>query len=112
MQADGVTIGLVQMRCEPDTAANTARAIAGIEEAAARGAQVVCLQELFRAPYFCQKEDIAFFDLAETIPGPSTKALGPVAVKYSVTIVASLFEKRAEGDTSHEAAKVSGVVSR
>lgn len=97
MQADGVTIGLVQMRCEVDPAANTARAIAGIEEAARRGAQVVCLQELFRSQYFCQKEDIAFFDLAETIPGPSTKALGPVAAKHSVTLVASLFEKRAEG---------------
>ncbi|MFN8641815.1 MAG: carbon-nitrogen hydrolase [Candidatus Binatia bacterium] len=90
-------VGLVQMRCGTDVQANLQRALAGIEEAAARGAQLVCLQELFRSPYFCQSEDTATFDLAEPIPGPSTAAIGRVAQARGVAVVASLFEKRAEG---------------
>jgi len=91
------TVGLVQMRCSTDPAANLATAIAGIEQAAERGAQIVCLQELFRSQYFCQREDATVFDLAEPIPGPSTEALGAVAAARQVVVVASLFEKRAEG---------------
>ncbi|MBX3027598.1 carbon-nitrogen hydrolase [bacterium] len=91
------TVGLVQMRCGGDVRANLDRAIAGIEEAAGRGAQLVCLQELFRSQYFCQSEDTATFELAEPIPGPSSEAIGRVAKARGVTVVASLFEKRAEG---------------
>ena len=91
------TVGLVQMRCGTDVQANLTRAIEGIEEAAGKGAEVVCLQELFRSQYFCQSEDTATFDLAESIPGPSTEAIGRVARARGVAVVASLFEKRAEG---------------
>ena len=90
-------VGLVQMRCSADPSANLAQAVSRVEEAARRGAQIVCLQELFRSPYFCQREDPAVFDLAEPIPGPSTDALGRVAAARQVAIVASLFERRAEG---------------
>ena len=90
-------VGLVQMRCSADPSANLAKAVSGVEQAAGRGAQIVCLQELFRSQYFCQREDTAIFDLAETIPGPSTVALGRIAAAHRVVVVASLFEKRAEG---------------
>jgi N-carbamoylputrescine amidase len=91
------TVGLVQMRCSTDAAENLETAVARVREAAKRGAQVVCLPELFRSQYFCQREDVAFFDLAEPIPGPSTEVLGPLAKELKVVIVASLFEKRAPG---------------
>jgi len=91
------SIGLVQMRCTADTAANLERAIAGIREAAGRGARIVCLPELFRSQYFCQQEDAALFDLAEPIPGPTTHALAPVARETKAVIVASVFERRAAG---------------
>jgi N-carbamoylputrescine amidase len=98
MASDQITrIALLQMRCSEDPAQNLATAVQRIEEAAERGAQIVCLQELFRSPYFCQREDAAVFDLAEPIPGPSTTALGRVAAARRVAVVASLFEKRAEG---------------
>src|SRR5688500_19276638 len=96
-RADVVTVGLVQMSCVPEPETNLKKAIAGINDAAARGAQIVCLQELFRSQYFCQTEDIQLFKLAETIPGPSTEALSKVARQRKVVIVASLFEKRASG---------------
>jgi len=92
-----VRIGLVQQRVGPDPAINLDRAIAGIREAAAKGAQIVCLQELFGWYYFCQREDHEFFKLAEPIPGPSSERLAAVAKELGVAIVASLFEKRAEG---------------
>src|SRR5256714_3099617 len=95
--ADVTTVGLVQMSCVPDPDANLKKAIAGIDDAAKRGAQIVCLQELFRSQYFCQTEDIALFKLAETIPGPTTDALSKVARQRKVVIVASIFEKRAAG---------------
>ena len=85
------------MRCTPDPAENLERAVARVREAAQRGAQVVCLPELFRSQYFCQREDVALFDLAEPIPGPSTERLGPLAKELKVVIIASLFEKRAPG---------------
>jgi N-carbamoylputrescine amidase len=93
----GVKVGLVQMSCEQKPETNLKKAITRINDAAKRGAQIVCLQELFRSQYFCQTEDIELFKLAETIPGPSTEALTKVARQKNVVIVASLFEKRAAG---------------
>ena len=90
-------IGLVQMSCSPDPAANLDKAADRVREAAREGADVVCLPELFGAQYFCQREDIALFDLAEAIPGPSTERLAAVAREEKVVIVASLFERRAAG---------------
>ncbi|MEO6055206.1 MAG: carbon-nitrogen hydrolase [Gemmatimonadales bacterium] len=92
-----VVLGLVQHACVVEPADNMRRAIAGVREAAASGAQIICLQELFRSQYFCQVEDHRFFDLAESIPGPSTQSLAALAAELGVVIVASLFEKRAEG---------------
>jgi N-carbamoylputrescine amidase len=94
---DKFKIGLVQMSCSIDPDVNLNKAIAGIREAAAKGAEIVCLQELFRSQYFCREENAALFDLAETIPGPSTEAIGAVARELGVAVVASLFEKRAQG---------------
>jgi N-carbamoylputrescine amidase len=90
-------IGLVQTKCSTDPEANLQRAIAGIREAAGKGAEIICLEELFRSQYFCREENAALFSLAETIPGPSTEALGDVAKSLGVSVVASLFEKRAHG---------------
>jgi N-carbamoylputrescine amidase len=91
------TVGLVQMRMGADPEANLAAAVERIEEAARLGANIVCLPELFRAQYFCQREDVRLFDLAEPIPGPSTARLAEAARKARVAIVASLFERRAPG---------------
>ncbi|HEX4168656.1 MAG TPA: carbon-nitrogen hydrolase [Bryobacteraceae bacterium] len=91
------TIGLVQMKCSTDPAANIERAVQGIREAAAKGAEIVCLQELFRSQYFCREENAELFNLAETIPGPSTEILASVARELQVAVVASVFEKRAAG---------------
>jgi N-carbamoylputrescine amidase len=85
------------MRCGSDVDANLRTAIERIAEAAQRGAQLVCLQELFRSQYFCQKEDAALFDLAEPIPGPTTDALGRTAAANRVAIVGSVFERRTAG---------------
>ena len=90
-------VGLVQMSMGPDPEANFAAAMAHVREAARNGANIVCLPELFRAQYFCQREDIHLFDLAESIPGPSTHKLGELARELRVAIVASLFERRAAG---------------
>ncbi|GAB4442305.1 MAG: carbon-nitrogen hydrolase [Chloroflexi bacterium OHK40] len=92
-----INVGLVQMRCTADPDENMARAVAGVREAAAAGAQVVCLPELFRSLYFCQSEEHANFGLAEPVPGPSSDAMGALARELGVVIIASLFEKRAEG---------------
>jgi N-carbamoylputrescine amidase len=91
------TVALVQMRMGADPEANFTSAIGHIREAARRGAEVVCLPELFRTQYFCQREELALFDLAEPIPGPSTEKLAEVAREAGVAIVASLFERRAPG---------------
>src|SRR5258707_8992940 len=91
------TIGLVQMSCAPDPAENLEKALWRIREAAGRGAHIVCLQELFRSQYFCREENAQLFSLAETIPGPSTERLAPLARDLGIVIVASLFEKRAPG---------------
>jgi N-carbamoylputrescine amidase len=101
-----VTLGLVQMSCTDDPAVNMKKAVQGIREAASKGAQIVCLQELFLTPYFCQSEDHAFFRLAEPVPGPSTQTLGRVAAELGVVIIASLFEKRTEGLYHNTAAMI------
>ncbi len=101
-----VILGLVQMRCAADPAANLALALQRVNEAADRGAQIVCLQELFTSQYFCQIEDHKYFQLAEAIPGPSTEALGKVARERGVVIVASLFEKRSAGIYHNTAAVI------
>ncbi len=92
-----VTVALVQMLCAAEPEENMANALEKITQAAASGANVVCLPELFRSQYFCQSEDHAHFALAEEIPGPSTAALGDAARRNGVVIVSSLFEKRAPG---------------
>ncbi len=92
-----INVGLVQMSCTKSKAENLAKAIVKVRDAAAKGAQIVCLQELFTSLYFCDVEDYDNFDLAETVPGPSTDALSDVAKELNVVIIASLFEKRAEG---------------
>src|SRR4051812_38775160 len=91
-------VGLVQMRCATDPVDNLSRAVEGVREAARRGAQVVCLPELFRTQYFCQTEDASNFDLAEPVPsGPTTQALALVAKETGVVVVGSVFERRTAG---------------
>jgi N-carbamoylputrescine amidase len=92
-----VTVGLVQMQANSALQDNLERAIAGIREAAAQGAQIICLQELFRSPYFCQQEDAAAFELAEPIPGPTTETLGKLAADLQTVLIVPLFEQRAPG---------------
>jgi N-carbamoylputrescine amidase len=95
--ANTFTLGLMQMRCEADPAANLDRALSAIHRAGKNGAQIICLQELFRTPYFCQRQDPSLFDLAEPIPGPSTERLAQAARETGTVIVASLFERRTSG---------------
>jgi N-carbamoylputrescine amidase len=92
-----VTLGLVQMRMTADPARNLEHAMERIRDAAGRGAQVICLPELFQSRYFCQSEDHQWFKLAEPIPGPTTERLGRLAEELGVVLIASMFEKRAEG---------------
>src|SRR5258705_6911897 len=86
------TIALIQMRCRADTGHNLQAALARIEQAAKRGAQIVCLPELFRSLYFCQTENHDNFKLAEPIPGETTEALSQIAKRLGVVLIASLFE--------------------
>ena len=92
-----VKVGLVQMSCSGDAKSNMDKAIAGIKDAAAKGANIVCLQELFTSLYFCDVEEYENFKLAEPVPGPSTDVLSAVAKEAGVVVIASLFEKRAQG---------------
>ena len=92
-----LNVGLVQMGCSSDAKENLNKAILGIREAAAKGANIVCLQELFTSLYFCDVEDYENFKLAETIPGATTDELSTIAKETGVVIIASLFEKRAQG---------------
>jgi len=92
-----VQIGLVQMRCAQQPAVNLDKALAMAEQAAAQGAQVICLQELFRTPYLCQQEDAGLFDLAEPVPGPTTQAMAKLASARKLVIIAPVFERRAPG---------------
>ncbi|HEX4664314.1 MAG TPA: carbon-nitrogen hydrolase [Terriglobales bacterium] len=96
-QEDRFQVGLVQLSCSPDPDANLEKAAQRVREAARNGAQIVCLPELFRTQYFCQREDPSLFDLAETIPGPTTEAMSKIAKDTNTIIIASLFEKRARG---------------
>ncbi len=91
-----IKLGLVQTNCSSNPATNFKK-LQRIEEAAKKGAQIICTQELFRSQYFCQAEDHEHFKLAEPIPGPSTDALQKLARRHHVVIIASLFEKRAPG---------------
>src|SRR5215469_7126157 len=97
MASQPLRVALVQMSCETEPPHNLEKALARIEEAAARGAKVVCLQELFRSRYFCQSEEVRNFDLAEPIPGPTTEALGAAARAHKIVVIGSLFERRTEG---------------
>ena len=90
-------VALIQMSCVPSTEANLAKAVTRVREAAENGAKIVCLPELFRAQYFCQREEHALFDITESIPGPSTAALSEVVREHKLVVVASLFERRAPG---------------
>lgn len=92
-----VPVALIQMACSPQPEKNLKNALDRIAVAARQGAKLVCLQELFRSLYFCQKEDYECFDLAETIPGPTTRLLSQAAKKHKITLVSSLFEKRTGG---------------
>ncbi len=96
-KVDCVCLGLVQMRCGKEPAANEQRAERLVREAAERGAQVVCLPELFRSRYFCQSEDYEPFELAEPVPGPTTERFARLAAELNVVVVVSLFERRARG---------------
>jgi N-carbamoylputrescine amidase len=91
------TIGLVQMRSTPNPEENLAHVIEKIREASARGAQIICMDELFHGEYFCRTEDADLFNLAESIPGPATEALAKIAKEQKVVLIASLFERRAAG---------------
>jgi N-carbamoylputrescine amidase len=95
--AEKFTVGLIQMSCSLDPRENFAKAEARIQEAAKRGAQIICLQELFRSQYFCREENADLFELAEPVPGPSTEALSKLARSLNVVIIGSLFERRAAG---------------
>lgn len=97
MSSEVFTIGLVQMSCSPDPDENLQRAGEQVSEAARSGAQIVCLPELFRTQYFCQREDAALFDLAEPVPGPTTELLSGIAREKEIVIIASVFERRARG---------------
>jgi len=90
-------VALIQMSCVPSTEANLAKAVARVREAAENGAKLICLPELFRAQYFCQREEHALFDITESIPGPSTAALSEVVREHKIVVIASLFERRAPG---------------
>jgi len=100
-------IGLVQTSCSLDPNENLEKTLWKVREAAAGGAQVICLQELFRSQYFCREENAELFALAESIPGPSTETLGKLARELKIVIVASLFERRAPGLYHNTAAVLS-----
>jgi len=100
------TIGIVQDPAGPDVAANVARAERHIREAARRGAQIVCLKELFNAPYFCKSQDACRFDLAEPIPGPTTGRMQAIARELEIALVVPLFERQAAGVYRNSAAVI------
>src|SRR5215831_16502905 len=102
--ADKFTIGLVQMKCTKNADENLSRAIEKIREASARGAQIICMHELFHGEYFCRTEDAELFNLAEAVPGPTTEKLAQVAKERKVVLVASIFERRAAGVYHNSAA--------
>jgi N-carbamoylputrescine amidase len=99
-------VALVQMKCSADPEDNLRRAVKCVDEAAGASARIVCLPELFRSHYFCQREDPAFFDLAEAIPGPTTEALGAAARRGEIAVIAPVFERRAPGLYHNSAAVI------
>jgi N-carbamoylputrescine amidase len=105
-KSETVIVGLVQMRCQLQPETNLEKAAAGIRRAASEGSRLVCLQELFRSPYFCQQQDPGFFDLAEPIPGPTTECLARLARETKTVIVAPIFERRAAGVYHNSAALI------
>jgi N-carbamoylputrescine amidase len=106
LNAPAFRVGLVQMSCGRDPAENLAKAEWRIREAAGRGAQIVCLQELFRSQYFCREENAELFALAEPVPGPTTEALARLARDLDIAVVASVFERRAPGVYHNTAAVI------
>jgi N-carbamoylputrescine amidase len=106
MKSSVVKLGLLQSRCTANPKENLKKTLALAEQAAKRGANIICTQELFRSEYFCQSEDHKCFDLAEPIPGPSTQAFQKLAKKHGVVVIASLFEKRASGVYHNTAAVI------
>ena len=107
MSLEKYNVGLVQMHCTPDPDDNIERAVAHVRSAARSGAEVICLPELFKTQYFCQREEHAFFDLAEPIPGPTTQRFADLGRELKITVVVSLFERRAPG-VYHNTAAVLG----
>jgi N-carbamoylputrescine amidase len=107
MKRDPFTVGLIQMTLDADPDANVKKAVALAERAAREGARMICLPELFRSQYFCQKEDAGYFSLAEPVPGPSTNAMAAVALTHKVTVITPVFERRAPG-LYHNSAAVIG----
>jgi N-carbamoylputrescine amidase len=105
-ETGAIKIGLLQARALPTPAENLKKTLALAEEAAKRGAQIICTQELFLSYYFCQNEDHENFKLAEPIPGPTTEAFQKIARQYGVVLVVSLFEKRAAGIYHNTAAVI------
>lgn len=97
VQRSKFRVGLIQMACSVDPNENLAKAQWRIREAAGKGAQIICVQELFRSQYFCREENAAFFDLAEAVPGPTSEAFSELARELNVVIVGSIFERRAAG---------------
>jgi N-carbamoylputrescine amidase len=106
VQAGAYRVGLVQMAVGTNPDDNMRKAMSRVEEAARLGAEVICLPELYRSQYFCQREDVALFDLAESVPGPSTDAFSRVARELGVAIVVPLFERRAQGIYHNSAAVI------
>src|SRR5436190_21673039 len=106
MKSSVVKLGLIQTACSPDPAANLKKTLTLAERAAKQGAQILCIQELFRSQYFCQSEDHDYFKLAESIPGPTTKAFQKLAKKHKVVVIAAVFEKRAQGVYHNSAAVI------
>ncbi len=100
------TVGLIQIALSKNSEENLDKAVAWIKKAAKKGAQVICLPELFRTQYFCQAEDIDNFELAETIPGQSTKAISKAAEQNNVSVIVPVFEKRASGVYHNSAAVI------
>ena len=92
-----IKVGIIQQSCSPQIEDNLRKLHQNIAQVASQGAELVVLQELHNTPYFCQTEDTNLFDLAETIPGPSTGFYGELAAQYGIVLVTSLFEKRAPG---------------
>jgi N-carbamoylputrescine amidase len=95
--SEAFTIGLIQDHATGDAHANVARAAQLVREAARRGAQIICLKELFNAPYFCKSQQADRFDLAETIPGPTTETMAGLARELAVVLIVPIFERQAPG---------------